>query len=129
MPTGGELVTRYLEPLAAALGPYVRFNARVTAVTRQHADKVRTAGRDALPFVLRVAARDGSMRNIFARAVIDASGTWSTPNPAGADGLPAFGEVEAAERIVAGIPDLLGARPHGLYRAHDRAWSAAAIRH
>ena len=45
----------------------------------------------------------------LARAVIDASGTWFTPNPAGADGLPAFGEVEAAERIVAGIPDLLGA--------------------
>ncbi len=109
VPTGGELVTHYLEPLAAALGPYVRFNARVTAVTRQHADKVRTAGRDALPFVLRVAARDGSMRNVLARAVIDASGTWFTPNPAGADGLPAFGEAEAAERIVAGVPDLLGA--------------------
>ena len=31
-----------------------------------------------------------------ARAVIDASGTWSQPNPAGADGYPALGERAAA---------------------------------
>ena len=31
-----------------------------------------------------------------ARAIIDASGTWTTPNPAGADGLPALGERAAA---------------------------------
>jgi len=109
VPTGGELVARYLEPLAAALAPHVQFNARVVAVTRLNADKVRTAGREALPFVLRVSAADGSTRSITARAVIDASGTWFTPNPAGADGLPAIGEVEAAERIVSGIPDVLGA--------------------
>nr|WP_203014950.1 MULTISPECIES: hypothetical protein [unclassified Frankia] len=29
--------------------------------------------------------------------MIDASGTWRQPNPAGADGLPAFGEREAAD--------------------------------
>jgi hypothetical protein len=29
---------------------------------------------------------------VDARAVIDASGTWAEPNPAGADGLPALGE-------------------------------------
>ena len=41
------------------------------------------------------------------KAVIDASGTWTSPNPAGADGLPAIGERQAADRIVYGIPDVL----------------------
>ncbi len=105
VPTGGALADRYLAPLAAALAPFVRFDARVTAVTRLNADKVRTAGREALPFVLRIAGAD----SVQARAVIDASGTWFSPNPAGADGLPAPGEAEAADRIAAGIPDVLGA--------------------
>jgi thioredoxin reductase len=108
VPTGHELVTRYLEPLAASLAPYVQFNVRVSAVTRKGCDKVRTAGRDALPFVLRVSGSDGTETVIEARAVIDASGTWSMPNPAGADGLPAIGEVAAADRIAVGIPDVLG---------------------
>ena len=111
VPTGAELVAGYLEPLAAlpALAPHVRVNARVVAVTRKGCDKVRTAGRDALPFVLRVAEADGRECTIEARAVIDASGTWTTPNPAGADGLPAVGEGAAANRIATGIPDVLGA--------------------
>jgi thioredoxin reductase len=109
VPTGGELVARYLEPLADALAPFVQFNARVTAVTRLNSDKVRTAGREKLPFVLRIAAPDGTVRSVTARAAIDASGTWFSPNPAGADGLPAFGEAEAADRIVSGIPDVIGA--------------------
>ena len=41
-----------------------------------------------------------------ARAVIDASGTWGTPNPLGSDGYPAAGEAEHADRIPYGIPDL-----------------------
>jgi thioredoxin reductase len=109
VPTGGELVALYLEPLAAALAPYIQVNARVTAVTRQNTDKTKTAGRGKLPFILRVVAPDGTECRVTARAVIDASGTWLTPNPAGADGLPAIGEIEAADRIVSGIPDVLGA--------------------
>jgi hypothetical protein len=69
---------------------------------------VRTAGRDALPFVVRAQGPDGRDHAIEARAVIDASGTWSMPNPAGADGLPAIGEIDAADRIATGIPDILG---------------------
>ena len=109
VPNGAELVSLYLEPLAAALAPHVHLNARVTAVTRKDSDKVRTAGRDALPFVLRITDGHSEVRNLAARAVIDASGTWFTPNPAGADGLPALGELEAADRIATGIPDVLGA--------------------
>ncbi|HZS84319.1 MAG TPA: FAD-dependent oxidoreductase [Stellaceae bacterium] len=120
LPTGGELVARYLEPLAAALAPYLHVNARVIAVSRQNTDKLRTAGRERLPFVLRIAAPDGTTRRVMARAVIDASGTWFTPNPAGADGLPALGERQAAERIASGIPDVLGA-DREIYRGRKTA--------
>jgi thioredoxin reductase len=109
VPTGGALVAEYLEPLGKALAPFIELNARVVAVTRKGADKVRSAGREGLPFVLRVEGPAGDPRRIEARAVIDASGTWNAPNPMGADGLPAIGEAEAADRIATGIPDVLGA--------------------
>ena len=111
VPTGADLVARYLAPLAAlpAIAPHLRLGSRVLAVTRRGCDKVRTAGRAELPFVLRVAGPDGSQQVLEARAVIDCSGTWTCPNPAGADGLPAIGEAAAAAQIATGIPDVLGA--------------------
>jgi thioredoxin reductase len=111
IPTGGALVARYLEPLAAlpALRPRIRFAARVIGVTRKGFDKVRTQGRTERPFVLRTVDPQGREEAIEAKAVIDASGTWASPNPAGADGLPALGERGAAERLFYGIPDVLGA--------------------
>ena len=111
VPTGAEVVAHDLEPLAAlpAMTPHLRLDSRVVAVTRRGCDKLRSPGRDALPFVLRVAGPDGTMRLAEARAVIDCSGTWGTPNPAGAGGLPAIGEAEAARSIATGIPDVLGA--------------------
>ncbi len=109
IPTGGELVARYLKPLADNLQGHIQFSARVTGVTRKGSDKVRTAGRDSLPFVLHVTGPNQRECVIEARAVIDVSGTWFTPNPAGADGLPAIGELDAAGRIATGIPDVLGA--------------------
>ena len=41
-------------------------------------------------------------------AVLDASGTWTKPNPMGANGLPAIGELENAAQIQYGMPDILG---------------------
>jgi thioredoxin reductase len=110
IPTGGELVAEYLAPLASlpALRGRVHLGACVTAVARKGYDKVRTAGRFDQPFVLRVTRADGRDDTVEAKAVIDASGTWRSPNPAGADGYPAIGEVAAAERIFYGIPDVLG---------------------
>lgn len=110
-PTGRELVTRYLKPLAAlpVLAPHIRLGARVTAVGRQGIDKVRTEGRAARPFLLTIEHADGREEHVLARAVIDASGTWTEPNPAGAAGLPAPGERAAAPVIRYGIPDVLGA--------------------
>ena len=108
-PTGAELVSAYLEPLArtSELAAVLQTNARVTAISREGIDKVVSRGRETRPFVLAVTAKDGVRRDL-ARAVIDASGTWATPNPLGASGLPAAGEAECAERISYGIPDTLG---------------------
>jgi thioredoxin reductase len=107
LPTGGELIDSYLAPLAAhpAIAPHVRLGAAVTAVARQGFDKVRTAGRDSAPFLIRLS--DGS--ELQASAIIDASGTWRTPNPLGGNGIAAHGEVEAvsAGRVFNGMPDVL----------------------
>jgi thioredoxin reductase len=108
-PTGGEIVRDYLEPLAATpeLAPVIETNACVTAISRLGIDKAVSHGREERPFVLAVKTAEGIRRDL-ARAVIDASGTWTTPNPLGASGLPANGEVEFADRIAYGIPDVLG---------------------
>ncbi|MEU4560438.1 FAD-dependent oxidoreductase [Actinoplanes sp. NPDC023936] len=107
LPTGGQLVEDYLQPLAElpAIAAHLRFNATVTAISRAGADRVRTAGRADLPFVIRLA--DGT--EITASAIIDASGTWRTPNPLGVNGLPAHGEPGIADLIDHALPDVLGA--------------------
>lgn len=109
-PTGGELVQRYLEPLAAlaAIEPWLRMNRRVTSVTRRGIDKVRAEGRGSAPFVVTAEGRWGEER-VVARAVIDASGTWRQPNPLGSDGRPATGEGAAAAQVEYRIPDVVGA--------------------
>ncbi|MEO8682059.1 MAG: NAD(P)/FAD-dependent oxidoreductase [Vicinamibacterales bacterium] len=106
LPTGNELVDGYVAPLAThpAIAPHLRLNARVTAVGRKDFDKVRTKGRDEQPFELHL--ESGEI--VEARAVIDASGTWNRPNPAGSSGLAVPGEREFAARIAYGIPDVLG---------------------
>jgi hypothetical protein len=110
LPTGADLLEHYLQPLAAlpALASRIRLRTTVVAVARQDLDKVRTPGRDQLPFLIRVRDRDGRLADLQARAVIDASGTWTQPNPLGASGLPALGEPDALARIAYGLPDLGG---------------------
>ncbi len=111
LPTGAELYERYLRPLADVLAKRARLvlGRRVIAVTRELTDKIRTRGRAELPFVVRVAAEDGTLEELRARAVIDATGTWFAPNPIGAAGIDALGERELGGRIAYGIPDVLGA--------------------
>ncbi len=111
LPTGAELVDRYLRPLAEhpGIAPHLRTGVEVVAVARAGVDKVRTAGRDGQAFVVRVRDRAGDESEIHARAVIDASGTYSAPNPLGANGLPALGEHAAAAWVTEAMPDVLGA--------------------
>jgi hypothetical protein len=108
-PTGDEIVSAYLRPLAALapIASTLHLNARVEAVTRYGIDKLKDAGRDDAPFEL-VVEEDGTERRFLAQAVIDASGTWTRPNPLGAGGVPAAGERSHAQRIAYGIPDVLG---------------------
>ena len=108
LPTGGDLVENYLAPLAQALGDHVRYGARVSDVTRDGADRSRSLGRERRPYLVRYTA-DGETHETRASAVIDASGTYGTPNPLGLSGLPAIGEGRAAEHLTGALPDVLGA--------------------
>lgn len=108
-PTGAELLERYLEPLArkTALAPHIRTSSRVTDISRVGFDKLKTRGRETAPFEIRYQNGQGP-KIVRADAVIDASGTWHSPNPAGANGLSAIGETQAADKIAYGMPDVLG---------------------
>lgn len=108
LPTGAEVLAELLEPLAALpeIAPHLRLNHRVRSVTKLGFDKVKSRGRDDAPFELVVDTPDGTVR-VLARAVIDASGTWQSPNPMGAGGVLADGEDVHAGRIVYGIPDVM----------------------
>ncbi|WP_282795019.1 NAD(P)-binding domain-containing protein [Streptomyces sp. CC224B] len=105
-PSGGDWAELYLQPLADALGDRVRYGARVTDVSRAGRDRIVDADRERQPFVVHAAHADGREERLFARAVIDASGTWATPSPAGGSGLAALGEKAAADRITYRVPDL-----------------------
>ena len=109
-PTGAELVEQYVKPLAATpeIASVIELNARVIAVSRANMDKVTTKGRQDRPFSLKIASTNGETKQVPARAVVDASGTWGLHNPLGADGLPAIGELQSEDRIAYGIPDVLG---------------------
>ena len=96
-PTGAQWIEQYLAPLADALGDRVRSGTRVVGVGRRGRDLSVDGGRAEQPFVVHIERADGTEERIEASALIDASGTWRTPNPAGADGLPALGERAAIE--------------------------------
>ncbi len=108
LPTGHNIIDDYLHPLADVLAPNIRTNARVVSIARVGLDKTVTGDRAERPFVVMIDTPTGR-EQLLARAVIDASGTYSTPNPIGANGYPAFGEEANADAIYYGIPDILGA--------------------
>lgn len=109
-PTGQELVDEYLAPLSRVdtIRSRIRFGARVVAVTRDGMDRTRTAGRDATPFLVRIETADG-FEALTGRAVIDASGTYTTPNPLSSSGLDLVGAADLDGRLVHALPDVLGA--------------------
>jgi thioredoxin reductase len=109
-PTGRELLDEYLAPLAnlAEIASRIRYDTRAIAVSREGMDRTRTVGRSEAPFLVRVERSDGALEEIAGRAVIDASGTYSSPNPLGSAGLDPLGVSEVADRVIAGLPDVLG---------------------
>ncbi|MFL6698681.1 MAG: arsenic resistance N-acetyltransferase ArsN2 [Vitreoscilla sp.] len=110
LPLARDIVDRVLVPFSRlpGIGSHLHLNTRVRSISREGFDKVKTGDRDKAPFIIR-ALQAGEPVQFKARAVIDATGTWGTPNPLGANGLPALGEAEARESIFYGIPDVLGA--------------------
>lgn len=111
LPTGAQLVDDYLRPLADVplIANRLNLGYRVVGVARRGVDKIKTAGREDSPFVVRVEDGSGTQSDRLASAVIDASGTWAKPNPLGAGGLTAIGEAALSDRIVYGIPDVIHA--------------------
>ncbi|MFS0868768.1 NAD(P)-binding domain-containing protein [Paenibacillus xylanilyticus] len=109
IPTGKEIIEHYLKPLAALpeVSPYIHLNTKVTAISRKGLSKVKTSGREKLPFVIH-AEQNGFSFIYEARAVIDASGTWSNPNPLRSDGIFSEEEKALSSHISYGIPAVLG---------------------
>jgi thioredoxin reductase len=109
LPTAGAMIDRYLASLAAvpAMRQALRLRHRVVSIAREGLDKAKSKGRDDAAFVIRCETPQGAVE-FRAWAVLDAAGTWGKPNPLGANGLPAIGEPEAIDRIVYGMPDILG---------------------
>ncbi|MFI5556520.1 NAD(P)-binding domain-containing protein [Streptomyces sp. NPDC051738] len=120
-PTGGDWAERYLQPLADVLGDKVRYGTTVTGVARAGRDRIVDSGRDEQPFTVHVETSDRREGRITARAVIDASGTWSVPSPMGADGLPALGERSAAGHVSYRVPDLKDPTTHARYAGRRTA--------
>ncbi|QTX03581.1 FAD-dependent oxidoreductase [Agromyces archimandritae] len=108
-PTGTELREGYLAPLAAldTIAGRIRTGTEVVGVAREGMDRTRTAGRDRTPFLVRIRTADG-LDEIPARAVIDASGTYRSPNPLGSAGLEPLGRAEIEDLAEPALPDVLG---------------------
>ena len=90
--------------MLAAVGPFAIEAGLVRARAPETLVRIRNRNTGALVEAV-VQTPDGRER-LLAGAVVDASGTWTKPNPLGADGYPALGERENAHRITYGIPDL-----------------------
>ncbi|MER2190319.1 MAG: NAD(P)-binding domain-containing protein [Solibacillus sp.] len=116
LPTGQELREAYLQPLAnlPEIKPFVSFNTTVTGISKKNHDKMKSARREDAPFVI-YTEQNGETKRILASAVIDATGTWATPNPVHADNVWTSAERKLADKIFYGIPnvDLLKERYTG----------------
>jgi len=108
LPTGEELYNEYFKPLSEL--PSIKANiilgTKVLSIGRKNVDKMKTWGRESLPYVVQV-LRENEIEQYYVKGVIDASGTWNSPNPIGSGGVYALGEVENHEKIFYGIPDIL----------------------
>jgi cation diffusion facilitator CzcD-associated flavoprotein CzcO len=81
--TGGEYIERYLRPLSRPFQSNIRLSHRVISIGRFNANR----------FVILVENRlTGEDTYFYADYVIDASGTYSSPNYIGAGHLPAINE-------------------------------------
>ncbi len=108
-PTGDELVDRVLDPLARTpqIHPHLKLQHRVLEIGRRgflKGDAIGTGERDAAPFRLLIDTPAGEQA-ASADVVLDCTGVYGQPNPAGADGIRALGETAAEPWITRHLPD------------------------
>ena len=114
-PTGLELAEQVVQRLAAVpeLKGRVHAHSQVVQVTRHGARKGDLLGqpeRTMHPFRLLVRDAGGRENLLHAHMVIDASGTFGTPNTAGTGGIPARGESYLAPQLSYHPDDVTGLR-------------------
>lgn len=106
--TGRELVDNYLQPLSELpqLKKFIHLNSKVLSIGKKGLDKMKNSNREQVPFTLQV--QQGNEKQSFeAKAIIDATGNWLTPNPIGSGGNFAIGEIKNSNKIFYGIPDVV----------------------
>ena len=111
--TGADYQQRYLQPLAASdlLVDTLRFDTKVLGIGRRGWLKQEGVGnprRADTPFHLLCCNAVGKQWIHEAEIVIDCTGTYGNHNWIGQGGIPAVGELVAAEHIEYGIPDIQG---------------------
>ncbi|MCI0652211.1 MAG: NAD(P)-binding domain-containing protein [Planctomycetes bacterium] len=117
-PTGREFVEQYLLPLARSAPLANSIHTGVTAVAAARAntlkgDAIGDDRRADAPFRVlwrrQSAGGKATEGRIECRVLIDATGVYRTPALAGSGGIPAAGELDAADLIERHLPDVLGA--------------------
>jgi thioredoxin reductase len=113
LPTGRELVERYLQPLGLLpeLKPRVHLHAQVVHISRQgmlKGDAIGLPSRREHPFRLLVRDQGGRESFLHAFSVIDASGVYGQPNWAGDGGIPARSELYLAPQLSYHPDDVMG---------------------
>ena len=108
LPTGKELYDQYFKPFSelAVIKASLKLNSKILSIGKKNIDKMKMRDRDEAPYVVLV-NQSGEVHQYEVRAVIDASGTWNSPNPIGSGGNYAVGEIENRDKIFYGIPDIL----------------------
>jgi thioredoxin reductase len=112
LPTGEELVERYLQPLArlTELEGRLHLHSQVVHISRRGLVKGDSKDRGDHPF--RLLVRDAGGRESFLHpfAVVDASGVYGQPNHAGDGGIPARQELYLAPQMSYHLDDVRGVR-------------------
>ncbi|REK75582.1 NAD(P)-binding domain-containing protein [Paenibacillus paeoniae] len=106
LPTGADLISKYLEPLSEVpeIKSSIRYNAKVISIAKKNQDKMKSANREQVPFVIYIHGEENNSR-LEARAVIDATGTWSNPNPIHTEGVWLQDEQLLQDEIIYGVPN------------------------
>lgn len=105
IPSGEQLVTQYLQPLADLFKGHILLNHEVVGISREQLDRMKSKKREQTPFQI-IADTLVGIKTLKARAVIDATGTWGNPNPALSSGLWLKQEKNCSELIDYSIPNV-----------------------